>query len=173
MPLSDLILPKPSQSRVPEDPIQPVAAPPDAPKLFFTRGNTYPQAVAWFSVRSFWGHLCTLSPNKVAISQLTRLRCPASRLRISHAFRHSPGSLGDHRRSVASIFLEPRIHVCIGASKYERKLTQDASLSQGRRIFGNGSESCPRGALLRFGGPRADKPARAKPSRIASAVNAT
>ncbi len=29
------------------------------------------------------------------------------------------------------------------------------------------------GTLLRFGGPRADKPARAKPYRIASAVNAT
>jgi hypothetical protein len=42
-----------------------------------------------------------------------------------------------------------------------------------RRIFGNGSDSCPRGTLLRFGGPRAAKPARAKPSRIASGVSAT
>ena len=62
--------------------------------------------------------------------------------------------------------------MCIGAGKYERNITQDASLFYARRIFGNGNESCPSGALLRFGGPRA-KPARAKPSRIASGVNAT
>ena len=42
-----------------------------------------------------------------------------------------------------------------------------------RRIFGNGNESCPRGALRCFGGPRAAKQARAKPSRIAFCVSAT
>ena len=42
-----------------------------------------------------------------------------------------------------------------------------------RRIFGNGSENCPSGTFHRFGRPRAAKPALAKPSRMASAVNAT
>lgn len=39
-----------------------------------------------------------------------------------------------------------------------------------RRAFGNGNERC-QAALLRFGLPRANKPARAKPSRIASGFN--
>jgi hypothetical protein len=70
MPISDLILPKPSQSRVPEDPIQPVAAPPDAPKLLFTRGTAYPRAVAWYSVRSFWGHLWHLAASVIATEDI-------------------------------------------------------------------------------------------------------
>jgi len=63
--------------------------------------------------------------------------------------------------------------VCVGAGKYERNVTQDASVIHAGRIFGNGNESCPKGALFCFGGPRAAKPALDKPSRIASAVNAT
>lgn len=42
--------------------------------------------------------------------------------------------------------------------------------SHTRRIFANGNESCPSGALLREGGPRAEKPARANPARIAQAI---
>ena len=45
--------------------------------------------------------------------------------------------------------------------------------SQTRRILGNGRESCPSGTFRCFGGPRANKPALDKPSRMASAVNAT
>ena len=72
-----------------------------------------------------------------------------------------------------SIFLHVQTHVYIGAGKNERNITQDALLIQLLRIVGNGNESCPNGALFRLGGPRAESPARAKPSRIASCVNAT
>ncbi len=70
MPISDLILPKASQSRVPEDPIQPVTAPPDLPKLLFARGDQYPRAVAWYSVRSFWGHLWHLAASVIATEDI-------------------------------------------------------------------------------------------------------
>ena len=70
MPISDLILPKPTQSRVPEDPIQPAPAPPDVPKLLFARGNKYPRAVAWFSVSSFWGHLWHLVASVIATEDI-------------------------------------------------------------------------------------------------------
>jgi hypothetical protein len=70
MPISDLILPKPSQSRVPEDPILPAAAPPDVPKLLFARGDQYPRAVAWFSVSSFWGHLWHLAASVIATEDI-------------------------------------------------------------------------------------------------------
>ena len=70
MPISDLILPKPSQSRVPDDPIQPVPLPPDVPKLLFARGLSYPRAVAWFSVSSFWGHLWHLAASVIATEDI-------------------------------------------------------------------------------------------------------
>lgn len=70
MPISDLILPKPSQSRVPDDPIQPAPAPPDVPKLLYTRGTAYPKAVAWFSVGSFWGHLWHLAASVIATEDI-------------------------------------------------------------------------------------------------------
>lgn len=70
MPISDLILPKPSQSRVPEDPIEPIAPPADAPKLIFARGNEYPRAVAWYSVGSFWGHLWHLAASVIATEDI-------------------------------------------------------------------------------------------------------
>lgn len=70
MPITDLILPKPSQSRVPEEPIEPAPAPPDAPKLIFARGNEYPRAVAWFSVGSFWGHLWHLAASVIATEDI-------------------------------------------------------------------------------------------------------
>ena len=76
-------------------------------------------------------------------------------------------------RRFSSIFFDARTRVCIGAGKHERKITQEAPFFYARRVFGNGNESCPKGARLRFGGPRADKPALDKPSRMASAVNAT
>lgn len=61
------------------------------------------------------------------ISSLTRLRRRASFLQIYALARieTQSGSLGDRRRSLA----------CVGASKYERKLTQDASFFHARRIL--------------------------------------
>ena len=70
MPISDLILPRPSQSRVPDEPISPAPAPPDEPKLLFTRGMAYPRAVAWFSVKSFWGHLWHLAASVIATEDI-------------------------------------------------------------------------------------------------------
>gem|GEM_PF-430892 len=70
MPLSDLILGAPTQTPITQQPIQPAPAPPDVPKLLFTRGVKYPQAVAWFSVRSFWGHLWHLAASVIATDDI-------------------------------------------------------------------------------------------------------
>lgn len=70
MPLSNLILGAPTQTRVSREPIQPAPAPADEPRLLFTRGVKYPQAVAWFSVRSFWGHLWHLAASVIATEDI-------------------------------------------------------------------------------------------------------
>ncbi len=62
------------------------------------------------------------------------------------------------------LFRDLPTHARLGAGKHERDLhkTRLATAYVGR-FFANGNESCPKGALLRKGGPRADKPARDKP----------
>ncbi|MDI1451200.1 hypothetical protein [Polyangium sp. 6x1] len=57
-------------SPVRPSPLRPAAAPPDVPKLLFTRGGRYPQAIAWFGARSFWGHLWHLAASVIATEDI-------------------------------------------------------------------------------------------------------
>ena len=57
-------------SQVRPIPQKPAPAPPDVPKLLFTRGGRYPQAIAWFGARSFWGHLWHLAASVIATEDI-------------------------------------------------------------------------------------------------------
>jgi len=59
---------KPSESQRPL--LRPAPAPPDVPKLLFTRGGKYPRAIAWFGARSFWGHLWHLAASVIATEDI-------------------------------------------------------------------------------------------------------
>jgi len=51
-------------------PVRPLPCPPDAPKLAFHRGRQFPQAIAWFGARSFWGHLWHLAASVIATEDI-------------------------------------------------------------------------------------------------------
>src|SRR5690349_18987516 len=63
-------VPMSAPSPVRPSPLRPAAAPPDVPKLLFTRGGRYPQAIAWFGARSFWGHLWHLAASVIATEDI-------------------------------------------------------------------------------------------------------
>ncbi len=114
-------------------------------------------------------------PNNPPISHSTRLRRPASFVWICALARIQTQSWLARGSSTLT-----RVNYSCRADTRMHWRRQNTSANSRkihahydtRRNFGNGNESCPRGALLRFGGPYG-KPARAKPSRMASCANAT
>ncbi len=50
--------------------IKPEPAPEDVPQLFYRRGYRYPRAIAWFGLRSFWGHMWHLGASAVATEDI-------------------------------------------------------------------------------------------------------
>jgi len=54
----------------PNPPVIPSPTPADTPKLLFTRGSKYPEAIAWFGARSFWGHLWHLAASVIATEDI-------------------------------------------------------------------------------------------------------
>ncbi len=109
----------------------------------------------------------------------SNLACQARLRRSSFPYRY-PRSEASFRRQLTGCAPRRRFfstcgHTCVSAPA-NASVTSRKTLSHAchtRRIFGNGSESCPRGALRCFGGSRAAKPARAKPSGIAFCVSVT
>ncbi len=63
-------VPIPAPTPVRPTPLRPSPVPPDVPKLLFTRGSHYPQAIAWFGARSFWGHLWHLVASVIATEDI-------------------------------------------------------------------------------------------------------
>jgi hypothetical protein len=54
----------------PPSPVSPAPSDQAVPKLLFTRGRAYPQAIAWFGARSFWGHLWHLAASVIATEDI-------------------------------------------------------------------------------------------------------
>jgi hypothetical protein len=52
------------------EPSIPSAAPPDEPHLVFSRGESYPRAIAWLGFKSFWGHLWHLAASVIATEDI-------------------------------------------------------------------------------------------------------
>lgn len=51
-------------------PVRPASAPPDTPRASFRRGKRWPRAVAWFGLRSFWGHVWHLVASAIATEDI-------------------------------------------------------------------------------------------------------
>jgi len=49
---------------------RPEATPPDKPHLVFSRGGTFPRAIAWLGFRSFWGHVWHLAASVIATEDI-------------------------------------------------------------------------------------------------------
>jgi hypothetical protein len=45
-------------------------APADVPRRHFTRGRTFPTAIAWFGLKSFWGHLWHFAASVIATEDI-------------------------------------------------------------------------------------------------------
>jgi hypothetical protein len=56
--------------RTEEVPVRPGAVGPDERRAFFTRGKSRPGAVAWFGIRSFYGHLWHLVASAIATQDI-------------------------------------------------------------------------------------------------------
>ena len=52
------------------EPLEPKPLPSDEPHLVFARGRRYPRAIAWFGLRSFYGHLWHLAASAVATQDI-------------------------------------------------------------------------------------------------------
>ncbi|MFO0585925.1 MAG: hypothetical protein U0441_00225 [Polyangiaceae bacterium] len=64
-------LPSVEPSREQNGSVRPAPPPPDGkPPLRFRRGRKYPQAIAWFGFRSFWGHLWSLAAGAIATEDI-------------------------------------------------------------------------------------------------------
>ena len=54
----------------PRSPVIPAPNPGDVPRLSFRRGRRFPRAIAWFGLRSFWGHLWHLAASVIATEDI-------------------------------------------------------------------------------------------------------
>ena len=60
----------PTSAPSPTGPVRPIDGPKDAWRTAFTRGSRLPRAVAWFGLRSFWGHIWHLAASVIATEDI-------------------------------------------------------------------------------------------------------
>lgn len=57
-------------AKAPIEPLRPAPTPPDETHLVFSRGKSYPRAIAWLGFKSFWGHVWHLAASVIATEDI-------------------------------------------------------------------------------------------------------
>lgn len=134
---------------------------PDRPRRSFHRGRTFPQAIAWFGLKSFWGHVWHLAASVIATED------------IDSRDWMKPDSSDEFTRRVADQLGAALEHDCVTSSldddlwiDYLADTGDDADVSTAvaKMMFrayelpedeGEGETVLPRGQILLFGGDTA------------------